>query len=463
MKGYFSQLALSTGLKLERNSTSSSSAERPADAKLGGVPQKTAPMHVDAVSFTTSSQSPAAVAFEETPDAKALSPASLNSAEISAVNASFASADDLVTTANSASKSQSDVNDNKLERTSAPVSELSRQVSFEEVRTRTIDHDTTSGQFQPSSRSPAVAQRIVQSSAEPSLAASLIQLPEGPAPEKRTANLASPSPSQTTPDTIIELSSQTTAEEPRIRFTYSESSASLSETSAAELLAASATKSSAEHLTKRSAEHESQTIGFSAERSLVRPAPRGFLESIEEFESQLVEPASAPSTLTIQSDSASPLHQPLNQIRPRAEATQKPVRLPEASQRAEPNRDQRSERELIVLNYMKEVRAWVAAPPVIDETPPESVEWSEATPARRDVFVFEHEQESDVSAFPHHDRAAEPQVQDVSLSIGNISIVIEEPASNAPSPVATPPAAARSPELSMSEPTSLSRHYLSPW
>ena len=55
------------------------------------------------------------------------------------------------------------------------------------------------------------------------------------------------------------------------------------------------------------------------------------------------------------------------------------------------------------------------------------------------------------------------EVQDLSLSIGTISIVIEEPAQTVPAAIPAPPRADGLPEPPASQPTRLSRYYLRPW
>lgn len=110
---------------------------------------------------------------------------------------------------------------------------------------------------------------------------------------------------------------------------------------------------------------------------------------------------------------------------------------------------------------MKEVRAWVAATPTIDESASQQDDRAEALQERRDVLAFEHE--TNAASFARNDRTEEPRVQDVSLSIGNISIVIEEPKKDVSIPAAAPPSVERSQERTGSEPTSLSRYYLRTW
>ena len=133
-------------------------------------------------------------------------------------------------------------------------------------------------------------------------------------------------------------------------------------------------------------------------------------------------------------------------------------------------RDQQVERETIVHNYLKEVRAWVSAPPELDQR---ELEWqrdAERSPAphdaeqslatHSDVFALEREVQS---AAPRPARSESLEVQDLNLSIGTISIVIEEPKQIAPAAVQAPARVDSPRERPASEPTRLSRYYLGRW
>ena len=124
-----------------------------------------------------------------------------------------------------------------------------------------------------------------------------------------------------------------------------------------------------------------------------------------------------------------------------------------------PARAERSDREVIVRNYLKEVRAWVAATPETDESLFDRQPQSE--PQRSDdVFALERETEAPPRTTPGELRA--PEAQYLNLSIGTISIVIEEPQRSVVAPVVAPPTVAHAPET-RSEPTRLSRYYLRSW
>ena len=123
--------------------------------------------------------------------------------------------------------------------------------------------------------------------------------------------------------------------------------------------------------------------------------------------------------------------------------------------------DERMEREVIVHNYLKEVRAWVAATPEIGDSELDRQRQAEVRQESRDVFGLEQEPDAPSPSQPGRREGLE--VQDHNLSIGSISIVIEEPKQNAPVALAPPARVERSPERTMSEPTRLSRYYLRSW
>lgn len=125
-------------------------------------------------------------------------------------------------------------------------------------------------------------------------------------------------------------------------------------------------------------------------------------------------------------------------------------------------RHEHGEREMIVRNYLKEVRAWVAAPTELDQSELERPRARERRAAEhKEVFALASEVEPTV---PRPGRPETSEVQDLNLSIGTISIVIEEPKQAAPAPFAAAPRVERAPERPAGpEPTRLSRYYLRRW
>jgi hypothetical protein len=127
------------------------------------------------------------------------------------------------------------------------------------------------------------------------------------------------------------------------------------------------------------------------------------------------------------------------------------------------------DREVAVRSYLKEVTAWVAATEEMDTTVFDSaseISHDSGTLAQRNN-VFRIEPRFDARQVTTPESLVgehQPQVQDVSLSIGSISIVIEEPRAESATPaVTTQPRAERTQTSGAPEPTRLSRYYLSGW
>jgi hypothetical protein len=118
------------------------------------------------------------------------------------------------------------------------------------------------------------------------------------------------------------------------------------------------------------------------------------------------------------------------------------------------------EREVLVRQYLREVRAWVAASPMPeDESVSESQQsWTEQQP---ESVAFTVARESIPTAQP--EPREQIDVHDMNLSIGNISIVIEEPQPAAPAVIAPTPSAPPPQPQTRHEPISLSRYYLRSW
>jgi hypothetical protein len=118
------------------------------------------------------------------------------------------------------------------------------------------------------------------------------------------------------------------------------------------------------------------------------------------------------------------------------------------------------EREVLVRQYLREVRAWVAASPMPDD---ESVSESQQswTDPQPESVAFTVERESIPTAQPK--TPDQIDVHDMNLSIGNISIVIEEPSPAAAAVIAPTPSAPPPQPQTRHEPTNLSRYYLRSW
>ena len=149
------------------------------------------------------------------------------------------------------------------------------------------------------------------------------------------------------------------------------------------------------------------------------------------------------------------------QTRGREAALQEKFQPTNAGEQSAPVLDERMEEEVIVRNYLKEVRAWVSATPAMDGRDVEQNNWSEVQQGNRTKFALE--QEENLASFPRRDDTREPEVQDLNLSIGSISIVVEEPRKDVVAPPPAPRKAEISPTRTGSESTSLSRYYLRSW
>ena len=116
-----------------------------------------------------------------------------------------------------------------------------------------------------------------------------------------------------------------------------------------------------------------------------------------------------------------------------------------------------TEQVTTMRDYLKEVLAWVAATPERDERQSSSLAVQPAIPERIET------QTKDESLSPAQPAMAEPMVQDLNLSIGSISIVVEEPRQDVAAQFVTPLRNDRSSEPATSEPTRLSRYYVRSW
>jgi hypothetical protein len=140
---------------------------------------------------------------------------------------------------------------------------------------------------------------------------------------------------------------------------------------------------------------------------------------------------------------------------------QKSEQLPLHETEAEPGSALEQTETSTVQHYLKEVMEWISAPPEIDESELEQTHRTKLprVPESENSFALEHER--DAAAVARQTQAREPEVQDLNLSIGTISIVIEEPkAATTPALPAPAPRAESSHAPARNESSSLSRYYL---
>jgi hypothetical protein len=114
-----------------------------------------------------------------------------------------------------------------------------------------------------------------------------------------------------------------------------------------------------------------------------------------------------------------------------------------------------NDRRQLFQNHLKEVIAWITSPPEEVDHPLQAFDAPEVQQTTSNVFIREQERSSRQAITPR-----EPQVQDLSLSIGTISIVVEEPKQDHPVSLTPPPSTQTSPQPVAPEPTRLSRYYL---
>jgi len=126
--------------------------------------------------------------------------------------------------------------------------------------------------------------------------------------------------------------------------------------------------------------------------------------------------------------------------------------------RREPPREDAAAREAIARRYLKDVRAWVAASPDIAFNPPSEPPAGGPVPQADPPVAIAPSERPTV----HTGREAALDVQDLTLSIGSINLVIEEqrpPAAAA----SAPPRVETMPPQEATTPTALSRYYLRRW
>ncbi len=117
-----------------------------------------------------------------------------------------------------------------------------------------------------------------------------------------------------------------------------------------------------------------------------------------------------------------------------------------------------------VGSYLKEVMEWIAARPDTDEDDTTS-QISDAYTAITNTWGLDQTNETYIAS--RSDQTRDPDIQDLNLSIGTISIVVEDPSGHeslAPALPAAPIQTQSAPSSAAShEPTNLSRYYLRSW
>lgn len=189
--------------------------------------------------------------------------------------------------------------------------------------------------------------------------------------------------------------------------------------------------------------------------------PRAEIESLNSFESVSVE-----KPITLAADNTD-IKTDLD-VSERVEVKTVEVPVPAEPGPAEPHATNEEssevefanpvEREVLVRQYLREVREWVAASPMPDQSVSESLS---LTDQKQESVAFTVERESIPTIQP--EPRDQIDVHDMNLSIGNISIVIEEPSPAAAAVIAPPPTPPPAQPQTRHEPTSLSRYYLRSW
>ena len=117
------------------------------------------------------------------------------------------------------------------------------------------------------------------------------------------------------------------------------------------------------------------------------------------------------------------------------------------------------ERERMVRQYLREVQAWVAAGPTAEDNAAESRSSNTEQPESVAIAVGGSPLPPPAQSAPRD----AIDVHDMNLSIGTISVVIEDPKPAAATVIAPTPAAPAPQPQTQHEPISLSRYYVRSW
>ena len=207
-------------------------------------------------------------------------------------------------------------------------------------------------------------------------------------------------------------------------------------------------------LSQETTPHESQIHFVDSEPETAKPATEQvFFDARPLDQSPLTVDAEPQSlteeTITIES-SAEELRQPQYETRD-SSVRHHEVQSVEIVKSVESEREPRR----IFQDQLKEVIAWITSPPeAVEQTTLEVIEAQHET----DTVVVREREQGRSAQRPTNKN--EPHINDFNLSIGTISIVVEEPKQDFPLPLTPVPTTHTSPQPVAPEPTRLSRYYL---
>lgn len=128
------------------------------------------------------------------------------------------------------------------------------------------------------------------------------------------------------------------------------------------------------------------------------------------------------------------------------------------AEQSETGLEEQIERQTIVRNYLQEISEWISTP-ASPEAEPDSFISADSVASAEDQA---RRPARSNATLPARLRADAPE-QDLSLSIGTIKIVVEEPRKEALAPPAPPAKPERTLERTTAVPTDLSRYYINRW
>jgi len=207
-------------------------------------------------------------------------------------------------------------------------------------------------------------------------------------------------------------------------------------------------------LSQETAPHESQIQFVDPKPETAKPTTEQVFFDARPFDQSPLTVNAEPQSLTEETVTVESSAEELRQ--PEYETRDSSVRHHEV-QSVEIVNSVESEREprRIFQDQLKEVIAWITSPPeAVEQTALEVIEAQHET----DTVVVREREQGRPAQRPTNNN--EPHVNDLSLSIGTISIVVEEPKQDFPVPLTPVPTTHTSPQPVAPEPTRLSRYYL---